>query len=194
MRGASVDGRRSGSGAPAALTRRRRERLLVPWAGRATGPLGVRQEAPKVRSLVAHAVDNAAARARQETPSPPRGGRAGERSAAGRAPSKRQPAWGSEGRKVDRAPTSRGPRDDVPRMPRRRSSPRNRCCSGVGRFTGARVEGRLQKSVRSIFSTLWRFAARQATGHGVARRGSSSSTRGASSRRVKGCRVSSART
>jgi hypothetical protein len=157
---------------------------LVPWAIRATGPLGVRQGASKVRSLVVRAVDNAAARARPRRRVLREGGTQGERSAAGRAPSKRQPAWGSEGRKVDRAPASRGQRDDVPRHLEGGLHREIGGGSGVDRSTGARVESRLQKSARSIFSTVRRFAARRVAGCGVARHGSSSSTRRASSCRA----------
>lgn len=91
---------------------------------------------------------------------------------------KRQPAWGSEGRKVDRAPASRGLRDDVPRCLEGGLHREIGGGSGVDPSTGARVESRLQKSARSIFSALSRFAARRAGGRGVARRGSSSSTKG----------------
>lgn len=193
MRGASVDGRRSGSGAPAALTRRRRERLLAPRAGRATGPLGVRQEASKVRSLVAHAVDNAAARARQRRRVPREGGTQGERSAAGRAPSSAsspgaRKAARSTGRRL-RGIDGTMSRDASEAVVTAKPVP-----LGSRTVHGCTCRGSVAEVGEKHLLHVWRFAARRVTSHGVARRGSSSSTRGASSHRVKGCRVSSART
>lgn len=58
----------------------------------------------------------------------------------------------------------------------------------VERSTGVRIEGRLQKSVRSTFSTFSRRAARQTEeARSSSTRRLDPLTRGAASRRVKGC-------
>lgn len=69
------------------------------------------------------------------------------------------------------------------------------CSSGVGRPTGARVEGRLQKSKRSIFLTACEASREASRSCGeVAGHGGSSMTRRAPPGRAKGCEARRANT
>jgi hypothetical protein len=154
--GALVDGRRSGSNKPSSLPWRWSKRSLAPRTKPVKEAGGARGATESVRSPspVSYAVDNAAARWRSPKGSP---SGSSELARLAQARGRKDRSWdvpsstphsGPGRRKAGRHRGELGPSGDWEHRGRRRRKP-----SSLGNRTiaGARVVGRLQKSVRSIF-------------------------------------------
>lgn len=187
--GAPVDGRRFGQRKPHPLTGRRWNRSSVPRrrpasADRDRGATGsVRGPSPASR-----AVENAAARQRcpdgRRSSSPSREGVV-EAAEAGGATSIASHLGSDHRKAVRRRSSSSGSRPSGCAV-----SSAKAARSGIGRFTGARVESRMQRSDRSIFLLRSRRAERRTerTRGSAARRHRTPTGRGhtAASERVRG--------